>query len=52
MAIFYRVLAAGAKYGTRFAKYCWANKGKILNWIERGFSVGWIVDQVRQALGL
>lgn len=46
------VLKAIAKYGSKAVKWVWANKSTILKWLDRGMSVAWIVDTIRQILGL
>lgn len=47
MTIFLRLVAVLAKYGSRAVSYAWANKGTILRLIERGFSISYLVQWVR-----
>jgi len=46
------LIKAGAKYGTRFAKYVWAHKSQILKWSSAGYTVAEIVVFIARALGL
>jgi len=50
MSIFFRLVAALAKYGSKAVSYAWAHKSTILKYIERGFSVSWLVDWVRDRI--
>ncbi|MGP5591191.1 aureocin A53 family class IId bacteriocin [Corynebacterium variabile] len=51
MAGFLKVVKAVAKYGSKAVKWCWDNKGKIMEWLNVGMAVDWIVEQVRKAVG-
>ncbi|MEN0134168.1 MAG: aureocin A53 family class IId bacteriocin [Rhodococcus sp. (in: high G+C Gram-positive bacteria)] len=52
MAAFARVLQLVAKYGQRAVDWVWANKQRILDWINAGQAIDWIVAQVKKALGI
>ncbi|MCG5448549.1 MULTISPECIES: aureocin A53 family class IId bacteriocin [Micromonospora] len=47
-----KIIKAGAKYGTRFAKWVWANKTQILKWSNAGYTVYEIVQLIARILGL
>ena len=47
MITFLKLVKALASYGAKAVKYAWDHKGTILKYIERGFSIGWLVDYVR-----
>lgn len=49
---FYQILRLGAKYGSRFATWCWNNRARIFDWLSRGFTVGQIVEMIARLLGL
>lgn len=46
MSIFLKLVAALAKYGKKAVAFAWAHKGTILKYIERGFTIGWLIDYV------
>ncbi|WP_433546448.1 aureocin A53 family class IId bacteriocin [Streptomyces sp. CA-294286] len=45
------IIKAGAKYGTKFAKWVWANKAKISKWSSAGYTVGEIVYMIARLNG-
>jgi hypothetical protein len=47
MIIFLKLVKALAKYGSKAVKFAWAHKKTILKYIERGFTLAWLVDWVR-----
>jgi hypothetical protein len=52
MGAFARILQLVAKYGSRAINWVNANKDRILNWINAGQAVDWIVQKVKDALGI
>ena len=46
MGIFLKLVAALAKYGKKAVAFAWSHKGTILKYIERGFSIAWLIDWV------
>lgn len=48
---FYQLLKLVAKYGKRAVDWCWSHRGTIWRWLERGFSIYWIAEEVRKAIG-
>ncbi|WP_216389689.1 aureocin A53 family class IId bacteriocin [Arcanobacterium phocae] len=51
MAVFFRILQIVARYGRSAVSWVWAHKGQILDWINAGQAVEWIVQKVRSAVG-
>lgn len=52
MTIFLRILQLIAKYGKRAIDWCWANKDRILNWIRNGMALDWIINKIKEILGI
>lgn len=52
MAGFLRVVQLLAKYGSRAVQWAWANKGRILDWLNAGAAVEWVVNKIKQILGI
>ncbi|MFZ3499213.1 aureocin A53 family class IId bacteriocin [Streptomyces sp. 5.8] len=48
----WEIIKAGSKYGSKFAKWVWANKVTILKWSNAGYTVGQIVYMIAQILGM
>ncbi|MFB8144503.1 aureocin A53 family class IId bacteriocin [Streptomyces parvus] len=47
----YAIIKAGAKYGTKFSKWVWANKSQIMKWSSAGYTVAEIVVFIARAIG-
>ncbi|MCI0768319.1 aureocin A53 family class IId bacteriocin [Bacillus sp. TL12] len=43
MITFLRIVA---QLGARAARWAWANKDRILNWIKNGMAIDWIIDKI------
>ncbi|WP_017154621.1 aureocin A53 family class IId bacteriocin [Bacillus bingmayongensis] len=43
MFTFLRIVA---QLGARAAKWAWANKDRVLNWIKNGVAIDWIIDKI------
>ncbi len=43
MAAFLKLVA---QLGTKAAKWAWANKGTVINWIKNGATFSWISDKI------
>lgn len=43
MAAFLRIVA---QLSVKGAKWAWANKGRVLQWIKDGMSFSWIIDKI------
>jgi hypothetical protein len=52
VGIFLRILAALAKYGKKVIDWCWANKDRIFKWIGQGAAVDWIINKIKELLGV
>jgi len=52
MAVFARILQLLAKYGARAVEWAKANVQTILNWINIGQSIDWIISKIKQILGI
>ena len=50
MITFLKLVSALARYGSKAVSFAWDHKGTILRYIERGFSLGWLVDWVRDRI--
>ncbi|MED0661183.1 MULTISPECIES: aureocin A53 family class IId bacteriocin [Bacillus] len=48
MATFLKIVA---RLGTKAAKWAWANKGKVLDWIRDGMAIEWIIDKINDIVG-
>jgi hypothetical protein len=46
------VLRAALRYGARAVKWVKDNASKILEWINIGQSVEWIISKMKEALGI
>lgn len=46
------ILQLIAKYGKRAIDWCWANKDRILNWIRNGMAIDWIINKIKEILGI
>lgn len=47
---FGQLLKAVAKYGKKAVDWCWANRGRILDWFNRGMTLAWVIEQVVRAI--
>lgn len=47
-----KVIQALGKYGKKAIDWAWAHKGQILNWLNAGQTVEWIVNKIKGILGL
>nr|WP_228513925.1 aureocin A53 family class IId bacteriocin [Frondihabitans sp. VKM Ac-2883] len=47
-----RLIGLLGKYGKKAVDWAWANKGRILNWLNAGQAIDWVVAQVRKAVGV
>lgn len=52
MAVFARILQLLAKYGARAVEWAKAHVQQILNWINAGQAIDWIVAKIKQILGI
>lgn len=52
MSAFFKVIQALGRYGKRAVDWAWANKQRILDWINAGQAVDWIVEKIKGILGL
>ncbi|MBF4606609.1 aureocin-like type II bacteriocin [Curtobacterium sp. PhB142] len=52
MAVFARILQLLAKYGARAVNWAKANIQRVLNWINAGQAIDWIVSKIKQILGI
>ncbi len=52
MGVFLKILAALAKYGKKVVDWCWANKDRIFKWIGQGAAIDWIINKIKDLLGL
>ncbi len=43
MATFLKVVA---QLGVKAAKWAWANKGKVLEWIAAGMAIEWVIQKI------
>ena len=52
MAVFARILQLLAKYGGRAVDWAKAHVQQVLTWINIGQAVDWIVQKIKQILGI
>jgi hypothetical protein len=52
MAVFARILQLLVKYGSRAVEWAQAHVQQILNWINAGQAIDWIVAKIKQTLGI
>lgn len=50
MGTFLKIVQIISKYGSKAAKWCWDHKDQILNWINIGQGIEWIVNQIKHIL--
>ncbi|RDW16162.1 aureocin A53 family class IId bacteriocin [Oceanobacillus chungangensis] len=43
MVVFLRIVG---QLGAAAAKWAWANKGKVLDWIAAGMAIEWVIDKI------
>ncbi|MDP9726585.1 hypothetical protein J2W44_005697 [Priestia aryabhattai] len=48
MATFLRIVA---QLTGKAAKWAWANKTTVLNWIKNGAATAWIIDRINDIVG-
>ncbi len=49
---FIKLLQLLAKYGKRAVDWAWANKDLIFKWIGQGAAIDWIINKIKQILGI
>ncbi|MFZ7088106.1 aureocin A53 family class IId bacteriocin [Curtobacterium sp. RRHDQ10] len=52
MAAFTRIIQIITQFGQRAINWVYANRDQILNWINAGQAIDWIVRKVKDALGI
>jgi len=52
MAVFARILQLLARYGARAVAWAKAHIQQVLNWINIGQAIDWIVSKIKQILGI
>ncbi len=52
MAVFARILQLLAKYGARAVEWAKAHVQQVLNWINIGQAIDWIIAKIKQILGI
>lgn len=50
--VFYRILALLAKYGKWVVDWAWRNRDLIFKWIGQGMAVEWIIQKIKEMLGI
>lgn len=50
--LFYRLLSALARYGSRAVNWAWANRARIFDWFARGYTIDWIINYILRVLGI
>lgn len=50
--MFMRVIRALAKYGKKAVQWAWDHKGQVMDWINVGQGVDWIVQKIRSIVGV
>lgn len=51
MSSFFKVLKLVAKYGSKAVQWCRNHVGTVLDWINAGQAIEWIVNKVRRIVG-
>lgn len=51
MGAFLKFVAFLASKGTKYVKWAWANKGRIIDWLNIGMAFEWIFQKIKQIIG-
>lgn len=50
MGTFLKIVKILSKYGSKAVNWCWSHKEQILNWINIGQGIEWIVNKIKSLL--
>ena len=50
MAAFAKLIAFLGKKGTKYVTWAWANKAKVIEWLNLGIGIEWVFSKIKAAM--